>query len=281
VLKTQEIHQIVEHTKEALSSMKEENVSHNTTFSTLNPTKDGKAVRYKKPPSLKSEKYEKVLQAQEILAYIMTKLNDIDAPVILMYGTMLHEFRNGTDEPFVSLNFQDKDFDIAVFPEHYRSILSFQDEIQAKFGWKIGYTEDMKNRSMAAIYNPEMKKWKYQIDVYGFRCSKTNDLILFPWDNITIARNSFLPVRKHKPPISSNENSTDNKSNPVFYIPHNPPCLLNNIYGSDYMTPKTGRSTQAKWGTKHGRPAHGNPECDSTLTTSEQQDLERQLALFC
>lgn len=35
-------------------------------------------------------------QADEILSFIITKFNEIDAPIILMFGTMLHEFRNHT-----------------------------------------------------------------------------------------------------------------------------------------------------------------------------------------
>ena len=34
-----------------------------------------------------------VNQADEILSYIITKFNEIDAPIILMFGTMLHEFK--------------------------------------------------------------------------------------------------------------------------------------------------------------------------------------------
>ena len=60
-------------------------------------------------------------------------------------------------------------------------------------------------------------------------------------------------------------------------MPNDPHCMLHNIYGSDYMTPKSGKSSQAKWGTQHGKPAYDNPKCNSTLTTFEERELERQL----
>ena len=67
---------------------------------------------------------------------------------------------------------------------------------------------------------------------------------------------------------------------PAYYMPYNPHCLLTNIYGYDYMTPKSGPTSQAKYGGEHGRPAYGNPQCNSTLSMLEQDELERQLK-FC
>ena len=48
------------------------------------------------------------------------------------------------------------------------------------------------------------------------------------------------------------------------------------------MTPKSGPTSQAKYGGEHGRPAHGSGalQCNSTLSMLEQEELERQLK-FC
>ena len=100
---------------------------------------------------------------------------------------------------------------------------------------------------------------------------------------VTIARNAFLPVRKHKLIVSQNEGetmaTTNDDNSPGFYMPYDPPCLLANVYGMDFMTPKKGASSQATWGTENGRPAHDNPKCNYTLTASEKEELARQLEL--
>ena len=116
---------------------------------------------------------------------------------------------------------------------------------------------------------------------------------------VTISKNAFLPVTRHKSLLSIDDNriaadttatntsssnqtiqQNSNNNHPVIYMPYNPTCLLTNIYGSDFMTPKTGKTSQAKYGSEHGRQSHGNPACNSTLTEAEQTELERQLS-FC
>ena len=247
-----------------------------------------------------------VNQADEILSYLVTKFTEIDAPIILMFGTMLHEFRNHTipneTDPCLRPNDLDKDFDIAIFPMHFPYIDNvLKDEISKKFGWTFQSTDSdripMKQNLFGTIV-PNNRRYgkKFQIDVYGFHCSASNDLIHFPWDVVTISKDGFLPVKRHKAllPIDEyrssdtlNTNSTiqtiqqnSNNNHPVIYMPYNPTCLLTNIYGSDFMTPKQGKSSQAKFGSQHGRQAHGNPDCNSTLTEAEQTELERQLS-FC
>lgn len=242
-----------------------------------------------KPDTLSSNKYESVVLAEEVLGFIITKLDEIDAPVTLMFGTALHEFRNGTGGPCLRPKYNDKDFDIAVFPEHFRYITTFQTEILHKFGWQF-MLNDRRRQKLFTTIQPVAPMGEYfQIDIYGFFCNESNDLIFFPWDMVTIARNTFLPLRKHKLILPQNStvigatNATGTstyRNNPGFYMPYDPPCLLQNIYGSDYMTPKSGTSSQAKWGSVNGRPAYDNPKCNSTLTTFEKHDLERQL-MFC
>lgn len=247
-------------------------------------------------------------QADEILSYLVTKFNEIDAPIILMYGTMLHEFRNHTistneTDPCLRPNDRDKDFDIAIFPMHFPYVDNvLKDEISKKFGWTFQSSDRMKQNLFGTIVPNNNKGYgkKFQIDVYGFHCSASNDFIHFPWDVVTVSKNAFLPVVRHKSllPIddyriaaantttitndSTNQTIQQNINNnhPVIYMPYNPTCLLTNIYGSDFMTPKKGKTSQAKYGSEHGRAAHGNPECNATLTEAEQTELERQLS-FC
>jgi len=250
-----------------------------------------------------------VNQADEILSYLVTKFTEVDAPVILMFGTMLYEFRNHTctneTDPCLRPNDLDKDFDIAIFPMHFPYIDNvLKNEISKKFGWTFQSLDSdripMKQNLFGTIVPNNIRYGKkFQIDVYGFHCSASNDLIHFPWDVVTISKNAFLPVVRHKSLLSiddyriaadtttTNYSNSGNQTiqqssneNPVIYMPYNPKCLLTNIYGSDFMTPKKGKTSQAKYGTEHGRQAHGNPDCNSKLTEAEQIELERQLS-FC
>ena len=134
---------------------------------------------------------------------------------------------------------------ILVTKHFHYIITNFQDEVLERFGWKFMLNDKRKQRLYAEIQGPF-----YLIDTYGFYCNVSNDLIFFPWDGVTIAKNAFLPVRKHQliflksdteTVVETNATTgTTRRSKPGFYMPHNPPCLLHNIYGSDFMTPKKG-----------------------------------------
>lgn len=242
-----------------------------------------KASVWPKPDSIGTTKYESVRQAETVLAFIISKLDEINAPSTLIFGTALHEYRNGTDTPCLRPKYQDKDFDMAVFPEHYNYILTFESEIREKFDWRFKHSVRSRGMLFSTI-EPAHKHSSleyFQIDVYGFLCNATNDRIFFPWDRVTIARDALLPLRKHKLIPSNNAtNETQSVNHPGFWMPYDPPCLLHNIYGSDYMTPKSGASSQAKFGGLNGRPAYDNPKCNKTLTKFDQHELERQL-MFC
>ena len=101
----------------------------------------------------------------------------------------------------------------------------------------------------------------------------------------------ITPIDDYKTPdISSTTTNTSsgnqtkqqnsNNNHPVIYMPYNPTCLLTNIYGSDFMTPKTGKTSQAKYGVNMVDNLTVTPACNSTLTEAEQTELERQLS-FC
>jgi hypothetical protein len=50
-----------------------------------------------RPKGVSKKQYKRVLDSESVFQYIIEKLKaDADAPVTLMYGSMLHEFRNGT-----------------------------------------------------------------------------------------------------------------------------------------------------------------------------------------
>ena len=248
------------------------------------------ASKWPRPNNLNKLKYQDVLQSEQVLSFLISSLDKIGAPVTLMYGTMLREFRNGTKTGCLRPDYQDKDFDIAVFPKHFHFIYGILDDLKQKFN--TTYIVDIRERMFLSI---GMHNKLFNIDVYGFECKKEEGLIHFPWDMIAISTNSFFPVRRHKrvllleeqlaqaPSIDTTTNSNENNTSTThtggyeedstlaFHMPNDPPCLLENIYGADYMTPRTGKTVQAKYGTHHGRLAHGNPVCDLPLNTYYQQ----------
>ena len=248
------------------------------------------ASMWPRPNGLSNLKYLDVLQSEQILSFLVQKFDNIGAPVTLMYGTLLREFRNGTKTGCLRPDYQDKDFDIVVSPKHFNYIMGLRDELQQKFNTSLVFNRNTRKRLFVSIV---MNNKQFQIDVYGFECKKEEGLILFPWDTVTIAIGSFFPVRKHKrilpfenftdftSPSTTTTTHTSGYNAPTFYLPNNPPCLLENIYGPDYMTPKTGKKAQAKYGLSQGRLAYGNPVCDLPLSQYYQQELERQINAYC
>ncbi|KAK1743924.1 hypothetical protein QTG54_005521 [Skeletonema marinoi] len=260
--------------------------------------------KWPRPNDLSNLKYQDVLQAEQILSFLIEEFDKIGAPVTLMYGTMLREFRNGTKTGCLRPDYQDKDFDIAVSPQHFHYIYGLRDELKQMFNTSLMFNMNLRERMFTSI--PTNNK-QFKIDVYGYECKKEEGLIYFPWDMITIAMDSFFPVRRHKRILpfeeqflahtqsnatiattGLNENNTTTTEThaggynaPAFYLPNNPPCLLENIYGVDYMTPRTGKEVQAKYGTSQGRLAHGNPICNLSLSPYYQQEFERQMNAYC
>jgi len=147
------------------------------------------------PTSAKKQRVEWVEQAQDILTYIFTKLHD--APAILMYGTLLYEYRNSTvGDPCVHSSLIDKDIDIAVYPIHIQQIAAMKYDIKQKFNWEL--TTNQIQHSFISIFPTNYWK-RYRIDIYGFQYdSSTSGLINFQWDGIKISKNAFLPIRKYK-----------------------------------------------------------------------------------
>ena len=96
-----------------------------------------------------------MIKAERVITCIVKELEKIDALVSLIYGTMLHEYRNGTG-PCVQANFNDKDFDIAVFREHFTYIVGILDDIQKQFGWKKLFINE--ERLVMILVAPGQKK---------------------------------------------------------------------------------------------------------------------------
>lgn len=176
-----------------------------------------------------------------------------------MYGTLLNEFRNGTG-PCVKYNVMDKDFDIAVFETNFHDVVALKDEIHSLFGWKVGLLQE--DQLIMVFFSPNQTQLAqgFQVDVYGFKTDHPRKgLIHFPWDRVTVATDAFLPLVKHKP-IAQNYTNRDESLQLHFYMPFNPKCLLTNLYGSDFMTPKNREEG------KFHRRAFDDPKCDGNIT---------------
>lgn len=253
------------------------------------------ASMWSRPAGLTPYKYGTVTTAEEILAFLITKLDEINAPLTINFGTLLREYRNGTSGPCLQPDHADKDFDVAVFPEHFHYLTTFETEIKQKFGWAFRLNDKRRHRLFTTIEPAHPRGEYFQIDIYGFHCSETNDMVFFPWDMVTLEKNAMLPVLMHKRILSRQHNATDSGLNdttisidstafsysaPGFSMPYAAPCLLQNIYGADYMTPKSGKTSQAKWGKNNGRPAYYNPKCNHLLTPFEENEYKRQME-FC
>lgn len=209
------------------------------------------------------------ISSAEVIYFIIERLSLIGAPVALMYGTLLHEFRNGTGSCVIP-RADDKDFDMAVFEEHFHLIKDMRKEIESMFGFTVGsYT---KRRLFMILYPPGTKS--FQIDIYGFRCDNTNKLIYFPWDAVAVQMKHFLPLVKHKT-LPVDTNSTSVSEHLYHRVPFNPRCLLESLYGKDFMTPKSGHFLL--------HSAFTHPEyaiCEKEMNVFEKEEFIRQQS-FC
>ena len=196
-----------------------------------------------------------IIHSQDLIRYIFTKLH---APAVLMYGTLLNDIRNSaTDEydPCLHINPFDHDIAIAVYPIHLQQIATMKDQIYRYYRWEVveqSIEIFQRGLSLRRAGQPE-----FRIDFYAFHYNETEKLIHFAWDGIKIERDAFLPLRKHKQMMLPLNSSHDTSAVSSYYIPNNPDHLLCNMYGEDYLTPKSG----AKYGVEHDHPSYGNPEC--------------------
>lgn len=212
--------------------------------------------------------------AQDIVYFIVRKLNEKNIPVMLKWGTALHEFRSGLDNDFVP-DFHDKDIDIGVFERHFPLIKEMAPEIAANFGWSFKFWKAPLGRRpygrhILILKGPECKsdKTTLQIDIYDFACKLHDNRLWFPWDMIDMRPNQVLPMKGTKR-ISGRGYSS---STQVMYMPSDPACYLANIYGDDFRTPMGTNFSRAK--------ALDLPVCDTpTLDATEKLEFIRQLMM--
>jgi len=221
--------------------------------------------------------YNLVRKGEEIATYIAMELHKVGAPVTLLYGSALHEYRNGTGN-CVHPYFHEDDFDIGVFKEHFHYVVSLIDEIEERFSWKVDYIKQDLILSFAPPgQGPKTEESKgFQIDVYSFEADPRNGLVSFRWDKVRVASDAFFPLLKHKQVFAS---ETHDSTIPFFYMPFNLPCYLANMYGEDYMTPKKG----FKLGNNclegvHRGDRFNHPHCNTSLSVSQQCEFDRQMS---
>eukprot|EP00957_Ditylum_brightwellii_P191876 14606683-Ditylum_brightwellii.AAC.1 len=159
----------------------------------------------------------------------------------MMYGTMLHELRNGTGQCIIP-RVDDKDFDIAVFERHFHVVLGMKDDIMEKFGWQM--SDINMERLFLQIHPPQQKIGKgFQIDVYGFKCDIRNQLVFFSWDHVALRMQDVLPLSRHKtvpiPASVADKLQSNNQLQvvPALRRPFNAPCIMKSLYGPGYMQP--------------------------------------------
>lgn len=212
----------------------------------------------------------------------MTELHKVGAPVTLLFGTALHEYRNGTGN-CVQANFKEDDFDIGVFRHHFHYVVSLFDEIEKKFGWKGIYHGYETWQNTFLLFHPPGQEIKggFQVDVYALKVDQPREgLIDFTWDGFRVAKNAMLPLVKHKPAVSSNEAAASyDTSLPYYYMPYNKHCFFTNLYGETYMTPQSGY----KWKKNTNPNANpgdkfNNPPCAQELSDHDLVELQHQMS---
>jgi len=235
-----------------------------------------------RPVGISEEKFEKVLTGQEIVNYIVTELHKVGVPVALLFGTALHEYRNGTGNcvhPWA----KEDDFDIGVLQEHFHYVVLLIGKIEIKFGWKVEYGILPRWENTFLYFHPAGQDLKegFQIDVYAIAIDRPRKgLVSFYWDKVRVGMDGMFPLVKHKPlVITSNKTMVNGDDTPFFYMPFNAPCYLSNLYGEDFMTPrkvKLGEVTNAQTAKDDFVDKWGHPDCHRELSEKETIELQRQ-----
>ncbi len=192
----------------------------------------------------------------------------------------------------------EKDFDVVVPEAHFYDILLMNEEIEAKFGWIVDKSRIPLQRLFLKILPLSMFKNEkqfhrrnrdaYQIDVYGFRINQT--MINFPWQNMQVSTELFLPLLKYKQTApSSGDHSNDHHltsdRNTLlqahhFYMPFKTQCILRNMYGPDYMTPKSFEEDGKRTWTLNQFVNDTSLCKEGSMSDTYQSKLERQKAWF-
>jgi hypothetical protein len=125
---------------------------------------------------------------------------------------------------------------------------------------------------------------RFQIDIYSFMCDLEGSMLQFPYDNFKLPMKGFLPLIPYKTIMidwknyrSNNDTASVAVANQgtketYLHIPFDPTCLLSNMYGRDFMTPKETR----EWNTS----PFGDVPCKDIETWKQKKDVMHQLT-FC
>lgn len=236
-------------------------------------------------PKVKIRRYQ---EAQNVIHYITKKLEEKGAPLILKYGTVLHEFRAGVEGQFVP-NIKDKDLDIGVFSRHFHFIRDMLPKIEELFGWKPdAHLVRVRKKLIIVLLPYDLTEHGsldgFQIDIYGFHCDLEKNIAWWPWDRQRFRLDATLPLKAHTRIANrimsdtngwvgrQNLNSTE-ISNHILYIPSDTACYLENLYGHDFRDPMD---------TKFYRQnAYDDPVCNTpTHDATEKLEFMRQI-MFC
>ena len=206
-----------------------------------------------RPPDVSKIQYKRATEAEHVVAYIIREMDKMGAPVIIMFGTLLHEYRSSTGN-CVEYNMRDKDFDMVVLPEDHPKLLGLIDDIKAKFGWKVLMRYDSRYLLILAPQDQKYYNQGFQIDIYSFQRNHPEEgLLHFPWDKVSFEMDIFFPLVKYKSIASNfgvNQTETARSTATLHYhTPANVPCLLAKMYGDDFMVPKLGKGNQG-YGTR-------------------------------
>lgn len=87
-----------------------------------------------RPKEVRLIKYQRNLASHRVVAFIVEALDGHGVPVVIMYGTLLHEYRNGTGD-CVLHRLDDKDLDIAIFKHHIPLVLDMNKELARREIW--------------------------------------------------------------------------------------------------------------------------------------------------
>ena len=237
-------------------------------------------------PKVKIRRYQ---EAQNVIHYITKKLEEKGAPLIIKFGTALHEFRAGVEGQFVP-DIKDKDLDVGVFSRHFHFIQDMLPEIEELFGWKPDTHLLPLNaiKKMIIVLLPydltnHSSLNGFQIDIYGFHCDLEKNIAWWPWDSQKFRLDVILPLKAHtrianriisdtNGTLRQNANRTE-ISNHILYMPSNTSCYLENLFGHDFRIPKKTSFFR--------NDAYDDPVCITPIyNATERLEFMRQI-MFC
>ena len=261
-----------------------------TTTTELFPACTPEEYYRNQPDGVSAKQFGKMSVGEEIVNFIVTELHKVGVPVAMIFGTALHEYRNGTGN-CVHPYLKEDDFDLGVLKEHFHYVVLLIGEIETKFGWEVVYAEETRFENTFLWIKPPNQRAKngFQVDIYAMTIDRVNKgYVTFDWDMVQIQTSAMFPLVKHKPIVSTTNTSTtttskgtmiDRNNTPFLYMPFNQTCYFSNLYGDDFMTPQKIKLRQVMNFNKSKEgymEKFGNPECHSELSEKDMRELQRQ-----